>query len=169
MCSLTNVQNQSREEYEKSTGRGSDESIADYIARMAGISTLYFAVVQTSLSSIVQTLPAKPTPQQLATLVPAPFRLPAAWTWLAAMQRAPLPGLPPSAHLYAVAIDTVGHALLAVVHPKQLDKLLMSIKSGLEGGNIPGDSPAAKVRLELLLDGWQKKHTLSPPKHRDWE
>lgn len=136
---------------------------------MAGIATLYFAVVQTSLASLVPTLPSQPTPEQLTTLVPTPFRLPAGWTWLAAILRAPLPSLPPSAHLLAVAIDTLGYALLKVVHAKQVGKLFGAIKAGLDTGKIPGDSNAAQARLQLLLEGWEKTRVLKAPKHRDWD
>lgn len=72
-------QGQCRKKYEKSTGRGVDESLGDYIARMGGILALYFAILQSSLSALVPTLPAPPTPDQLAALIPPVLRLLAAW------------------------------------------------------------------------------------------
>lgn len=92
-----------------------------------------------------------------------------AWTWLASILRAPLPGLPPSAHLISVCIDIVGSTLLQSVGPKQFGKLMGVIKSALDAGKIPGDSEAAKARLQLLLEDWHQSQTIKPPSGRIWD
>jgi len=136
---------------------------------MAGITTLYFAVLQTPIASLVPTLPAPPTPEQFKAVVIAPFGLPSAWTWLASILRAPLPGLEPSAHLIAVCLNIAGYALVQWAGPKQVGKLLGAVKAALDAGKIPGDSPAAQARLQLLLEGWVSSRTLKEPSGRMWE
>jgi hypothetical protein len=135
---------------------------------MAGIATLYFAILQTPFASLVPTLPAPPTPDQFQALVIQQFGLPEVWTWLASVMRAPLPGLPPTAHLIAVCLDTAGYALVQWAGPKQVGKLLGAINAGLEAGKIPGDSTAAQARLQLLLERWVSSRTLSEPTGRMW-
>lgn len=157
---------QPREEYEKSTGRGADESVADYIARMGGVCTLYFAILQTPYSSLVPTLPTQPNPKQLCELVPPILRQPAVWTWIATLLRSSTVSLPPSAHLLCVLLDTSGYTLLKYF--RQTDKLKEAIRTASQNGEIPGDSPASRARLQLLLEAWDKE-SLKEPKGNKWE
>ncbi|KAK4684420.1 nucleoporin GLE1, partial [Tremellales sp. Uapishka_1] len=163
-------QTQSREDYEKSTGRGSDESLSDYISRMAGITTLYFAILQVRLSSLIPTIPVPPTPSQLVDLIPPVFRLPSAWKWLSYSLRDPLPSLPPIAHLVAVCMDILGPDLVRTYGRGQMAKIVEAIaKQGLEGEKIKGDSEASKMRLGLMVENWRKGGMGDRPPASEWK
>ncbi|WWD21609.1 hypothetical protein CI109_106095 [Kwoniella shandongensis] len=163
--------NQAREEYEKSTGRGSDESLAEYISRMAGISTLYFAILQTPLSSIIPTTSiSPPSPTQLETLIIQPLRLPQAWTWLALALKDPMPASPPIAHLVSAWIEIVAHEVVRVYGRGQVEKIWFAIESeGLQGGKIKGDSEAARQRLSLVIGEARREGGAKVPTGRVWE
>ncbi|WOO78638.1 Nucleoporin GLE1 [Vanrija pseudolonga] len=163
------AENQPREEYEKSTGRTADESLAEYIARMSGIATLYFAILQTPIGTLVPTVNAQPTPQQLSALIPAELRLPATWTWLASILRPSLSVQKPVAHLIALLLDTDGSEMVRIFGVGQVGKLLDAVSAALDAGKIPGDSDASQARLRLLLERWQQKRSLPPPEGRMWE
>lgn len=136
---------------------------------MAGITTLYFAILQTPLSSLVPTLPISPTPAQLLTLFTAPLRFPAAWTWLSNACRDPVPAMEPTAHLITAWIENVGQEATRVHGARQVGKALDAVyREGIEGGKVKGDSEAARQRLALVLESW-KKNGLAYPKARDWE
>jgi nucleoporin GLE1 len=157
-------QDQSREEYEKSTGRGLDESLAEYINRMSGILTLYFAILQTPLSSVVPTLPAHPSPVQLLALVDPALRLPAAWRWLAFALFGPLPALAPTAQFVVCWIDVVGAEVARVYGVGQVSKVFAAVAEAVEKGVVKGDSTATKERLKLGL-GKAPKYMSG----REWE
>ena len=133
---------------------------------MVGITTLYFAILQTSLSSLVPTLPGPPTPDQLATLVVPPFRAPAAWSWLAQALRDPLASSPPVASMITSWIDIVGAEALRVWGRGQVGKVFQVIMEGVQGDRIKGDSEAARQKLGLVLESVGR---LEYPKGRDWE
>ncbi|WWC86751.1 uncharacterized protein L201_001629 [Kwoniella dendrophila CBS 6074] len=161
---------QSREEYEKSTGRGSDESVAEYISRMAGTCTLYFAILQTPLASLIPTVSTSPpTPTQLETLIIPELRFPSAWTWLALALRDPLPSYPPIAHLVSTWIDITGHEAVRVYGNGQMGKIWEVIeREGLGEGKIKGDSEAARQKLRLTLEKWRRGEFIIP-NGRVWE
>lgn len=149
-------QNQPREEYEKSTGRGSDESVSDYIIRMGGILTLYFSIVQTSLGSMVTSIPVTPTPDQLPVLFIPPLRVPASWTWLSNMLRGPLISAPPAAHLLATWINVAGPEVIRVYGHRQVEKIMEAMyREGLEGGRIKGNAESERQKLGLAIEGWR--------------
>jgi nucleoporin GLE1 len=136
---------------------------------MAGITTLYFAILQTPLSSLITTLPETPTPTQLPTLIVAPFRFPSAWTWLANACRDPVPAMEPTAHLITAWIENLSQQATQVYGARQIGKALDAVyREGIEGGKIKGDSESARQRLALVLESW-KKDGISYPKGRDWE
>ncbi|WVW78289.1 hypothetical protein I302_100243 [Kwoniella bestiolae CBS 10118] len=166
----TRDNNQPREEYEKSTGRGSDESLAEYISRMAGICTLYFAILQTPLSSLIPTATVQPpTPTQLETLIVPPLRFPSAWTWLALSLKDQFPALPPVAHLVSSWIEIVAHEAVNRYGRGQMGKIWEAIeREGLGQGKIKGDSEAARQRLGLVLEKWRRGE-VEVPKGRVWE
>ncbi|OCF58660.1 hypothetical protein L486_03150 [Kwoniella mangroviensis CBS 10435] len=161
---------QSREEYEKSTGRGSDESLAEYISRMAGICTLYFAILQTPLSSLIPTTSVlPPTPSQLESLIIPPLRFPSAWKWLALALKDTFPVLPPVAHLISTWIDITAHEAVNRYGKGQMSKIWEAIeREGLGEGKIKGDSEAARQRLKLVLEKWRRGE-VEVPKGRVWE
>ena len=160
------VEGQSREEYEKSTGRGTDESAADYIGRMNGILTLYLAIVQTPLDSLLHAMNTTPTPDQLANVITPPLRFPAAWSWLAHALRDPLPALFPTATLITTWIERVGAEVMRVYGKGQVMKIFQAImEEGVEAGKIKGDSESARKQLRMALE--QVSDLTSPPA-RHW-
>ncbi|WVQ98199.1 hypothetical protein IAU59_005321 [Kwoniella sp. CBS 9459] len=163
--------NQSREEFEKSTGRGSDESVADYISRMAGICTLYFAVLQTPIASLIPSMSTSSPPGKtdLEQLIHPIWRFPSSWTWMSLALKEPMPGLPPTAHLISAWIEIVAYEAVRVFGRGQMAKVWAAIGSeGLAGGVIKGDSEAARQRLGLLLE-MLKYGEVEVPKGRVWE
>ncbi|WVF69645.1 hypothetical protein IAT40_004424 [Kwoniella sp. CBS 6097] len=162
--------NQPREEFEKSTGRGSDESVADFISRMAGICTLYFAVLQTPIASLVPSIgTTPPSKDELEILIHPIWRFPSSWTWLSLALKDPMPALPPTAHLLSAWIEIVAFEATRVFGRGQMSKVWDAIESeGLSGGLIKGDSEAARQRLGLLLGEIRKGH-IEAPKGRTWE
>lgn len=160
-------QNQPRDEYEQSTGRGADEPLSDYISRMAGIYTLYLAILQTPLASIASAIPSPQTPEQLVRLIPPILRFPASWTWLAFALRDPLPALAPTAQLVTVWIEIVGAEAIRLYSAPQVGKVFdVIMREGLEGGKLKGDSEATRQRLKLLLEGWREN--VKPHPAREW-
>ena len=136
---------------------------------MAGIASLYFAILQTPLSSLVPTLPTVPIPAQLPTLILEPFRFPISWTWLSNACRDPMPAMEPTAQLITAWIETLGKEAIRVFGQKQVGKVLDVVYiAGIEGGKIKGDSEAARQRLGLILQAW-KADGIDYPKGRDWE
>jgi nucleoporin GLE1 len=91
---------------------------------MGGITSLYFAILQTPLASLVPTLPTRPTPAQLPTLLNIPLRFPASWTWLANSMREPMAGMQPIAHLVTAWIEILGKEAVERFGQKQLEKVL---------------------------------------------
>ncbi|OCF30767.1 hypothetical protein I316_07574 [Kwoniella heveanensis BCC8398] len=162
--------NQPREEFEKSTGRGSDESVADYISRMAGICTLYFAVLQTPIASLIPTISAPPPGKaELEILIQPIWRFPSSWTWLSLALKDPMPGLPPTAHLVSAWIEIIAHEAVRVFGRGQMGKVWDAIEGeGLAGGLIKGDSEAARQRLGSLLEKLRKGQ-VEVPQGRVWE
>ncbi|KAK8847518.1 hypothetical protein IAR55_005376 [Kwoniella newhampshirensis] len=163
--------NQPREEYEKSTGRGPDESLAEYISRMAGISTLYFAILQTPISSIIPTTSlSPPSPTRMETLIIQPLRLPQAWTWLALALKDPMPASPPVAHLVSSWIEIAAHEIVRVYGRGQVGKIWDAIEvEGLVGGKVKGDSEAARQRLSLVIGEARREGGAKVPQGRVWE
>lgn len=149
--------NQPRDEYEKSTGRGSDESIADYVARMNGIFTLYLAIIQTPITSLVRPLAIQPTKEELVAVINAPLRFTTSWTWLAHAVRDPLPGLDPTATLILTWIEVLGAEAIRIFGQGQMGKVLVAIRDeGIEGGKIRGDSESARQQLGMLVKDLSK-------------
>lgn len=136
---------------------------------MAGITSLYFAILQTPLASLTPTLPSQPTPAQLPALIHEPLRFTAAWAWLANACRDPMPAMEPTAHLVTAWIETVCKEATKIFGAKQVGKALEAIYlDGIEGGKIKGDSEAARQRLALVLQSW-KRDGSAYPKGRHWE
>lgn len=162
------AEGQPRDEYEKSTGMGVDESRSDYIRRMTGIVRMYFAVLALPLSSLVPTLPSKPTPQQLPILIPEPWRLPTAWSWVATALRPPLPAHQATAPFLLIHIETLGHALASQYGPKQVGKLLAAIKAGVQSGAIRGDTDATRANIVRAVDQWEQTQSLPAPRGLQW-
>lgn len=159
---------QPREEYEKSTGRGSDESVQDYIARMNGIVTLYFAILQTPISSFVPDLPYQLTREHLVSLVAERLRFTSAWSWIAQALKDPLPGAPPVATMLRTWIEIVGAEAMQVYGPRQVGKIFEAIlrEGVVEGGKIKGDSESARQQLGMLLSN---PNAIKHPEARVWE
>ncbi|ODO07876.1 hypothetical protein I350_03457 [Cryptococcus amylolentus CBS 6273] len=161
--------NQSREEYEQSTGRGTDESSHEYISRMSFISTLFFAILQTPIPSLISTLPTPlPTPQQLEQLIPVPMRLSYAWTWMALALRDPMPASPPIATLVTTWLEIALAECISVYGKIQTDKIREALeREGLQGGGLKGDGGMALDKLQFVLDRWRKGDDMAL-KGKDW-
>ncbi|OWZ66618.1 hypothetical protein AYX14_05912 [Cryptococcus neoformans] len=160
--------NQSREEYEKSTGRGTDESQHEYISRMSSICTLFFAILQTPLMPLIPTLPSAPTPEELDKLIPKPMRLTYAWMWLALALRGPMPASPPIAALLTTWIEIALAEVIRIYGKGQTDKLRESLeRQGIQGGEIKGDGGMSRDKLGFVLDKWKSGEDMAM-KGRDW-
>jgi nucleoporin GLE1 len=146
---------------------------------MAGILTFYFAILQTSLSPLLQAGPpefAQPTPEALEVMVVEPLRLPAAWSWLAAIGRMPLASLDPAPLLVAVALEIIGPEMGRVYGQRQVGKVLMALATeglgeGVEGeGVLANSNVPARQRLRLMIvEQWGSTGVLKDNKARDWE
>ncbi|KAL0243559.1 hypothetical protein I308_105526 [Cryptococcus tetragattii IND107] len=159
---------QNREDYEKSTGRGADESQHEYISRMSSICTLYFAILQTPLTPLIPTLPSAPTPEELDKLVPKPMRLTYAWTWLALALRDPMPASPPIATLLTTWIEIALAEVIRIYGKVQTDKLRECLeREGIQGVKIKGDGGMSRDKLAFVLDKWRSGGDLAM-KGRDW-
>lgn len=78
-----------------------------------------------------------------------------------------MPALPPVAHLLAVWIEVCGVEVAKVYGRRQVGKVYEAImKEGVKGGQVRGDSEAAKQKLGILLEGWETK---GEPEGRNWE
>ena len=134
---------------------------------MTGIITLYLSIIQTPLTTLLLTLPAAPTPDQLATLLPPPLRFPAAWAWLSNALRDPLPALPPIASMVTAWIEILGAESIRLYGRGQMGKVFEAIQSqGVQGGKIKADGEASRAKLGLVLEKWT---SLSLPAGREWE
>lgn len=146
---------------------------------MAGILTFYFAILQTPLSPLLQAGPpsfSQPSPESLQTLFVESLRLPAAWSWLAAIPRMPLASLDPAPLLIAVALEIVGPEMSRVYGQRQVGKVLMAIATeglgeGVEGDGVLANSNVpARQRLRLMIvEQWGSTGVLADNKARDWE
>lgn len=162
------VQEQSREEYEQSTGQLADESHSQYIRRMVGIVRMYFAVLALPLGSLVRTLPSQPTPPQLLKLIPEEWRLPSAWTWVAAALKANLAKHPATGPLLLAHLETVGPALVKTYGPQQVGKVFAAEKAGVESGAIRCDTAATRATIKSSVEDWEQKRRLPEPKGINW-
>ena len=134
---------------------------------MVGIVTLYFAILQTPIASLVPTLPTQPSPDQLDILIDPSLRFSTSWTWMASVVKGSLPALPPTAGLIAAWISLIGAEARRVWGPGQVAKIFEAIKrEGVDGGKIKGDGEAARQKLGIDLD---KAGNLQVSKARDWE
>lgn len=156
-----------REAYEKSTGRGSDESVADYIARMVGILTLYFSIQQTSLSALVPTLPTRPTPEQLITLIHPSLRLPAAWTWLSHMLKQPVVSSEPATALVTAWTKVAAPETIRLYGKAQVGKIMRALlEDGVQNSQLGTDTESRRQAFAIRL---QKYDSWRSPEGRDWE
>ncbi|WVQ83181.1 hypothetical protein IAT38_005320 [Cryptococcus sp. DSM 104549] len=163
------VPDQPREEFEKSTGRGTDESNEAYILRMSHIASLFFVILQTPLSPLIPTLPAPPSPTELETLIPPTLRLPYAWTWLSLALKDPMAGSAPVATLVTKWLDICWHEVRKVYGPGQTDKLWEVLeREGVQGVRIKGDSQEARDQLWFAV-GQVKTGQAKVPTGRDWD
>jgi hypothetical protein len=165
LCAAT--QDQSEAEHRKLLGHlaSTQESTPEYTNRQAGILTLYAAIVSILPSpSLLPPPPAghPPYPAFAPALVPAPFRLGAGWSWLAAILRPPLAHFEPTPTLIGALLDVAAPRLLAA-YGQQARKVLMAIGRDVLGG-AEGQPPTlgggknrpGVARLGLQLEQWQR-------------
>ncbi|KAI0049374.1 hypothetical protein FA95DRAFT_898238 [Auriscalpium vulgare] len=130
----------SEAEYKKARGYQDGESISDYVARIAGIMRVYFAILH------------QPAPKALDRM----FQLPRFWAYFARTVSQPsLLKSATSTELLSVALDVGGvHAknVWGQQWIKMLALLYEGVTTGVGGASIGGTSKAAQVRLQLEIE-----------------
>ena len=127
---------------------------------MGGLVTLYAAILQTPTQTI--------TSREAAQRIPMYLRFPRFWTWLARLVgNSDLMSDSAAPHILACALETAGDRAMET-WGKQMVKLQTTLgrkafeadgSVGLLGGE---EGKAGRVRLGLLLDGWQKSGAIRP-------
>ncbi|KAL7422743.1 Nuclear pore complex nucleoporin component [Cryptotrichosporon argae] len=161
---------QSKDDYFKTIGRKPNEPLAEYIDRSAAILTLYFAILQTPIQSIWPSAFEAPTlkPSMLPTLVPAPLRFPAAWTWFAHATREPIYRTPLASRLFSLFLAFLGPEYQRT-YGKQAVKAVQMLGRAVHDDKVAANAPAEAARLRLALDEWAKMGRFEPLKAREWE
>ncbi|WFC93425.1 Nuclear pore complex nucleoporin component [Malassezia brasiliensis] len=148
-----------------------EESTHMYVSRMAGIAALYFACLQTALPSVAQCSGLLPsvTLADAAQAVPDVLRPARLWTWQVRCTTPPVArqSLVPS--LWCTFLEVAGIAAQER-YGRQVHKLwALLLEEGVRRKQLgpteaQGDQEAlqaARVRLQLLLESWQKTHSLA--------
>lgn len=148
-----------------------EETTHMYVSRMAGISALYFACLQTSLESVAACsgLPPNTSLPDAAHAVPEALRPARLWTWQVRCVTPPLArqSLVPS--LWCTFLEVAGMATQQR-YGRQAHKLwTLLLEQGVRAKQLgPSDASgdnealhAARVRLQLVLESWQKTHSLA--------
>ncbi|KAJ1305570.1 hypothetical protein OPQ81_000570 [Rhizoctonia solani] len=123
------------------------ETIPQYTDRIVGQLALYAALVQTS-----------PIPAQIQLeAVPAPFRLPKLWAWLArVLNSSELLGSPCAPQCLSVVLEVAGDRL-SEVYGVQFGKLVRVVKEAVTRGVGGEGETGARVRLGLMVERWEKE------------
>ena len=127
---------------------------------MGGLVTLYAAILQTPTQST--------TSREAAQRIPPYLRFSRFWTWIARLVgNSDLMSDSAAPHILACALETAGDRAMET-WGRQMHKLrtVLGRKAfeadgsvGLLGGE---EGKAGRVRLGLLLDGWQKNGAIRP-------
>lgn len=144
-----------------------DESVHMYMSRMAGITALYFACLQTSLENVAACsgLPTGVSLVQAAQSVPETLRASRLWLWAVRSTTAPLLCQPLITTLWCTFLEICGSAFL-VRYGRQARKVLsLVLEQGVRGEQLgltenSDDATrnalrSARVRLQLILESWQ--------------
>ena len=154
-------QGQDDEAYRKTLGyKAPDESSENYTNRMSGIFAFFVAILQTR-----PTAPPGAASMDVSQ-VPEFLRSRTLWTWAVRTLSADAPILdhPLLPSLWSTYLEVGGNRALAI-YGKQMAKVCrLMLEEGLRGkragfvkkGEQEGYVKAAIVRLELLLEGWEK-------------
>ncbi|EPQ28305.1 uncharacterized protein PFL1_04132 [Pseudozyma flocculosa PF-1] len=156
---------QDDESYRKALGyRSNDESSENYSNRMAGIFAFYIAILQTKPTT-PPSAPAGTMPD--LSLVPEYLRSKTLWTWSVRTlaSASPILSHPLLPSLWSTYLEVGGNRALAL-YGKQMGKVWrLMLDEGVRGkkagfvqkGEEEGYVKASIVRLELLLEGWEKQ------------
>lgn len=163
------TQGQSDDDYRKTLGYMSDENSSQYTDRVVGMITLYFAILQTPIqlappaTSPFSARQAQPQPSTLSTAIPPIFQFHRTWTWFARVaSNTPLLENRAAAQLIYAVVEVAGDKALAV-YGRQMAKWRRTVggrcmEDGPAGESVGGrDGKAARMRLGLLLQKWEKE------------
>ncbi|CCO33534.1 Nucleoporin GLE1 AltName: Full=Nuclear pore protein GLE1 [Rhizoctonia solani AG-1 IB] len=126
------------------------ETTSQYTDRMVGQLALYAALLQTC-----------PLPAQIQLeSVPPPFRLPKLWTWLARVLNSPDLLSSPSAPQCLSAVLEVAGDRLCETYGTQFAKLMKAVGEVVAKGVRGEGETGARVRLELMVERWEKEGKL---------
>lgn len=150
-----------------------EETAHMYTSRMSGICALYFACLQTSLSSVAACSGLAPgcDLKQAAEHVPSVFQPSRLWTWQVRATTPPYAQQPMLPTLWCTFLEVAGTAT-GERYGRQAHKLwAMVLEHGvlqnkLGPADVQGDAQrdalrAARVRLQLILESWQKTKSLA--------
>ncbi|RXK40926.1 hypothetical protein M231_01774 [Tremella mesenterica] len=151
----------------KAAGFDVNETTSSFVERMTGICTFYFAILQTSLTPLISTLPIPPTPQQLLDLVIPEFRLPRAWTWLRSILQPRTIQHHPVSSLIAAWLRVCGAEVMRTYGPAQTGKLLNLV--GDKASLLGAESTASRERVHMLLDECARKGSVEGHPRKMWE
>ena len=134
---------------------------------MNGIASFYFAILQSSFSAIVPTLPAPPTPEQLQIVIIPELRLPRAWTWMHAILQPRMVTHAPVATLVGSWFTICGRDIGRVYGAGQLRKLMEVVREHV--GELGGESTASRERTGMLIGDYLGQGHVPPPGGKNWE
>ncbi|KAN0060942.1 Nuclear pore complex nucleoporin component [Thecaphora frezii] len=155
---------QDDESYRKLLGyRSNDESNENYSNRMAGIFAFYVAILQTQPTAP----PSAPTTTPDVALVPEYLRSKMLWIWSVRTLSSGSPVLshPLLPSLWSTFLEVGGNRALSL-YGKQMGKAWrLMLDDGIRGkkagfvqkGEEEGYIKASIIRLQLLLEGWEKQ------------
>ncbi|TIB34261.1 hypothetical protein E3P84_01867 [Wallemia ichthyophaga] len=170
----TKSDGENEEAYKRRVGRkNASETTVQYNDRMSGILALYFAILQTRVSTDNLVLSGdqarNATQDDLVSRIPPQFRFGMCWTWLAHALRPPLPTLATIPQLLATFFEILGQPW-QIAFGEQARKVLRLLKTVIDDDNAwASNSEANLTRIRLLLDKWSSGLPLSGVEGRSWE
>lgn len=155
-----------------------DEPMQMYSARIAGISALYFACLQTNLESVAAcvALPPGVSLSDAAQHIPEVLRPARLWTWQIRSTTPPLTEQRLIMPLWCTFLEMVGPVVLQRYKKQQGKILTLLLQEGVQKNRLgaqesDGTQKAARVRLTLLLETWSAKQSfgehISPGRDMD--
>ena len=153
--------------YRKRLGfKTADEPVQMYSARIAGISALYFACLQTNLDSVAACVTLAPgvSLSDAAQHIPDALRPGRLWTWQIRSMTPPVAEQRLIMPLWCTFLEMAGPVVLQRYKKQQAKLLTLLLQEGLRKNRLgeqeaDDTQKAARVRLTLLLETWLAKQT----------
>jgi len=153
--------------YRKRLGfKTADEPVQMYSARIAGISALYFACLQTNLDSVAACVTLAPgvSLSDAAQHIPDALRPGRLWTWQIRSMTPPVAEQRLIMPLWCTFLEMAGPVVLQRYKKQQAKLLTLLLQEGLQKNRLgeqeaDDTQKAARVRLTLLLETWLAKQT----------